>query len=120
MEKFFTYSDWQDNFGEKYITPKYGSRGVMGIDVNRCQKIAAGKNGKIQDRNIAGYKVYLEEFKKQNDLSKVCGTNELGEDIFKSLINFTATHFGMEQAEILIKESERFEKTDDGKWKEIV
>jgi hypothetical protein len=116
METFLTYSDWCDQFGEKYKTPKYASRGVMGVDVDRCQKIAASKNGKIIDRNKDGYSEYLANYRANNDLSQVWGEGAFGVDLFRSLIVWISETEGKEAAENLIEKSGRFIKGEDGKW----
>lgn len=115
MKEFLTFAEWESQYGEKYKTPKYSSKSVCGVDVKRCQKIAAGKNAKIRDRNVSSYKEYLEEISKEIDLSKLCGENDLGEDIFKSHIFFVAHYVGRDEAEKLIEKSGRFKKID-GKW----
>lgn len=115
MEEFLTFSEWEEKHGEKYKTPKYSNKSIRGVDTKRCQKIAAGKNAKIRERNVSSYKEYLDEISKEIDLSKLCGENDLGEDIFKSHILFIAHYIGRDEAERLIEESGRFKKID-GKW----
>jgi hypothetical protein len=117
-EGFLSYAEWQEQFGKQYVSPKYRSKSVRGVDVNRCQKIASGKNTKIKEENFLGYSKYLEEYSLNNNLSQLCGEDKFGSDRLRGLAQWLTTNNQMERAEDLLFKSGKYTKNEFGKWVE--
>lgn len=116
--EFLTESEWRDKHGESMVEPKYSSRGVRGVDVKRCQAIAAGKNKKIQARNRALYSAYIDAWLLLgNKFADLEGVSLDGEDRFEAAIRWLVADKGQQAAEAVIEASGRYVRTEDGKWK---
>ena len=61
--------------------------------------------------------MYFSEFSDE-DLSKIVGENDMGEDVFRSMVTWLVQEGDKERAEKLLAESGRFEKVD-GRWSEV-
>lgn len=120
METLLTFSEWKDKHGKPWIEPKYtpNNKRCGGVDVKRCQSVAAGKNAKIQAENDQGYHAYFTAWRKDGgELAKLEGENHFGENRLETAARYIAHTEGRESGISLLLASGKYEATEDGKVK---
>lgn len=101
-----TKPEWEYEFGEKWVTPKY-TEGKFGIvDTDRSRAIAGGKNRKISEANDAAYDKYVDEWQAEGGrLEALSGVDSLGDDRFKSMVRYIQRRHGTDEAEALLSKA---------------